>query len=206
MKSFSLLIITTFFVIGGCANGPSEDLMIGRLETELRKQPNSAEICLYLASLYQNKKNYSEAEKYFLKAGNLDQQYACSIFPMYDEQHRWDEIIKLADRYSPSANAEPSVIGPLATAYREKGRLKESNELIEILDRQRETGGKADYRNYVLAYACLWKGDIDGSLEKLSLIKEPYYRRFARTSWKFAVLKKHPKFIYLTKDEEPEKN
>jgi hypothetical protein len=94
----------------------------------------------------------------------------------------------------------PSVLGPLATAYKNKNDLVETERIKGILvTTTYESQTEEDYKNYVLAYCALWNDDNQQAKNFLKKMQGKSLLKYARTQDKFKKLYGDEEFLELTK-------
>jgi tetratricopeptide (TPR) repeat protein len=161
--------------------------------------PDVAASLKNLAGLYHEKKDFASALRYYTKAAAIDPNYKFKIIPLLDELGKWQDIIQLAAPEVKNGNTNPSLLGPLASAYRQTGQIQEAEGVIrDLKDADYREQWQKDYRNYVLAYYYLWHDQTDLSKECLRRIMIPRYLKYARTAPKFEKLFSDPEFLELT--------
>lgn len=181
-------------------SGGSYDQAIEILDLEIRNNPNSARGHLLIARAYHWKKDLGKAHEHYILAASLNPTYKFEIIPLLDELQEWNDIIDLVGPEVNQGNRDPSLLGNLATAYKESGKRSEAEKVIKLLLATNYEGSNDnDYKNYVLAYYYLWEDDFAKSKEHLRKIKSKNYLRYARTSPKFKKVFKDQEFIELTK-------
>lgn len=177
------------------------DAAIDVLEGYVAQNKLSAEAYFLLAQAYHWKKELNLAKVYYFKAAEFDRQYRLDVVPLLDELKEWENIITVVEpEIRAGTHVGPSILGALATSYRELQQNQKASKLITYLETTTYNDpDDKDYKNYILAYASLWSGDKEAAKTRLKRIKNRAYLRYARTHEKFRALFEDPEFIEITK-------
>jgi len=163
------------------------------------KKKLSAETYLYWASEYHRKKIFDTAYFYYKMAANLNPAYEPKIIVLLDDLQQWKEIIKLAAPIVEKGGRNPTHLGPLYSAYKETGDSLNAEKTIQLLFHAKYDEYENDYRNYVISYYYLGKGEEQKSLDFLKKVKSVPLRQYARDSRKFSALFSNSDFLEITK-------
>lgn len=107
---------------------PDNDKLIRLVTRYLSLYPNDANYLNRLGVLYENKNNYAEAEKSYLKAiekGNLTALE--NLAYLYQEQKKYDKSIKYYQEYLKYIEKD-TVYSNLGWVYEETGKLEEAKK------------------------------------------------------------------------------
>lgn len=177
------------------------DSAIDLLNKYVSTNPMSADGYLLLANAHHWKKDFPKARVCYEKAATLDARYALDIISLIDELNEWKEIIRIAGpELQKNKKLRPSILGSLASAYKNLDKHLDAERVINILATNEYEGQDVkDYKNYVLAYYHLWSSDTRKAKDRLKQIRNKAYLRYARTDDKFKKLQSDAEFLELTK-------
>jgi cytochrome c-type biogenesis protein CcmH/NrfG len=176
------------------------DDAVALLEKYISQNPNSADAELLLAQAYHWKKDIAKAKLHYQKAAAIDPQNQLEIVPLLDEEGAWAEIIRLCAPAVSTGERSPSILGALASAYKNSKKPLDAQRIRNLLATATYTSqSNEDYRNYVLAYCALWENDAQQAKDRLRKIHDSAFLKYARTDDKFKKLFTDEEFLELTK-------
>lgn len=166
------------------------------------REPQNAGVLELIAVGYHWKKDYVNALYYYDRAEKVRGTLSASKVMLLYEVGRYDDVIRTCADVARKGPVDVSVIGALISSYMAKNQPTDAQEFVDILRKQEYgTAYEKDYRNYILAYWALWRGDPDACRASLKQVSERNLKNYAKTDPRFKLLWSDPAFLDIVNTE-----